>query len=50
MSCCRAHQAHDTYRVVQLLPDTDRFVVRTSDDKVAMMTDRKSPHLAVMAF
>jgi hypothetical protein len=36
-------------RLVRLLPDADRLVVRASDDKVALVGNGEGPHLAVVA-
>jgi hypothetical protein len=38
-----------TYRLVRLLPDSDRFVVRAGHDKVRLVTDCEGPDLARVA-
>lgn len=38
-----------TYRLVRLLPDSDRFVVRAGHDKVGLVTDCERPDLARVA-
>lgn len=38
------------YRLIELLPDTDRLVVRAGDNELAVMADGESPNLAVVTF
>ena len=35
---------------VELLPDTDRLVVRAGDDELAVVAHSERPHFAVVAF
>ena len=36
------------YRLIELLPDTDRLVMRPSDNELAVVADGESPNLAVV--
>ena len=39
-----------SYWLVELFPDSYRFVMRSSDNKVPMMTQSQSPYFTMVAF
>lgn len=39
-----------TNRIFEFLPNPDGFVVRATNNKIAVMTDRESPNFSVVAF
>jgi hypothetical protein len=45
----KGHASAKTHRLVRLLPDADRPVVRARDNKLCLLRDRDRPDLAVVA-